>query len=320
MVAVDPVTVAIGAGTALSGLIGSLFNASSADDANNINLQNFRESMAFQKYQYENLKRYNSLQNKASQARAAGLNPILAMEGVNSNMSAVSSPSANPIQPIDYTSAFSSAGELGNSLVGAALKPSTEASNYGNAASSTADAVGKNIDNETKGQFNVQGLKKLGYETQTAGFLADLQRETLGSSIRQSWLTTHRMELLNEYQGLLNDSQAITNGFLPTESWARIKNTLADTTLKLANKQIGYMQAQAAIKNAIAAERESFKSAGIRMTSYQSDKLARLYMDNVASQTFKNYSFEGQATPWTSKRRAQYDPHKKEWHEQHLSD
>lgn len=314
------IAAALGIGSALSGLFGSILNAKSQNNANRINQQNFRESMDFQKYQYEDAKSWQGAVAQVNRLRAAGLNPLLAMSNLATSAPVVSSPSANPQEGVDYASALGSASELGSMLTGASLQPSQEAMNYGSAAKSTADSVGQNIENQFKGQLSQRSLEKLGYEADTAGYLASLNRETLGSSIRQSWLTTQRMELLNEYQGLLNTSQMILNGFMPNQTWAQIQNVLADTTLKLAKKQIGYMNARANIKNAVANARNSMKSAGIYMSDEQAEKLANTYIDKVSSESFKNYSFEDKVTPYSSKRRAQFNPHTREWHEQYLSD
>lgn len=92
--------------------IGGLISNSSAND---IAQQNFREQMDFARYQYQDLKKFNSPMNQVKMLRAAGLNPALTFGNGVQSASGISQPSPNPQIPLDLAG-LSSFGSLTNQL------------------------------------------------------------------------------------------------------------------------------------------------------------------------------------------------------------
>lgn len=126
---------------AITGALGlgqSLLNNAAAQ-------QNFNEQMAFSKYQYEDMKKYNSWQNQVAQMRAAGVNPALAIgQGqLGHSASGSSVPSAPSFQQADL-----------NPMASAMVNPSQARLN-------DAQALGVGIDNETRALKNGLTLSEM---------------------------------------------------------------------------------------------------------------------------------------------------------------
>ena len=97
----DPVNLALGVG----GLLSNSF-------ANDQNQRNFNTSLDFQREMFAKTNKWNSAQEQVKRLRAAGINPSLAF-GQNAGVaSALSAPSANPMNPLDLNGLSA----IGNSI------------------------------------------------------------------------------------------------------------------------------------------------------------------------------------------------------------
>lgn len=283
-------SVAVAAGVAAAGLISALLSSSSADDANETNQRNFKEAMDFNKYQYEDSKYYNSALAQRLRAKQAGYNPLLAMSGLTSSNQTVSTPETNTQSPIDYSQGMSGVSNLANALTENDVSDSVKSANYAGAAKSHQESIGQSIDNDFRRLYNPRALRKLGFDTDVSEQNSKLLRGTLSSRILQENEEVTKRQLMNEQLGLQNDAIQINNGFLSTENWARISETLAREKYYLASGQATIVQANAAMKSAEAAVIESMKQQGIIVTPEESKKLHSLIFDNMTSTSESNFS------------------------------
>lgn len=266
------------------GLFGSLgagmLTSSSMDSANRQNQQNFREQMDFAKYQYENSKQYNSARSQVARLRSAGLNPILAMQGgaQAGQVSAVSQPSPNPQQPVDYSLFLNGASSLMSGLSEAGLFGSKDAENYSSAAKNMADAAKSKAETVRTGVGTAQDRVTL-----------NVMRQTEQALVRQQWNEVMRQELENESIGLQNVYKEFTNGYLPTQLWKSIEKTIAETALAVAQREATPLNARAAMTHAVAAYNESLKQQGFYLTKSQQENLIDATLDFTLSQAYKNW-------------------------------
>lgn len=165
------------AGLGLLGLGNSLFNQSQQQ-------ANFEEQMRFAKYQYEDSKKYNSMPAQVARMRAAGINPALAIG--SGQLGSVSSPVSEPSAP---TPVSLGVGDIMNGM--SSLRSSDSLIRQ-----QDADAVGKEIDNSSKGALNtlkilegVERVKNLSYINKKEKFLAD--------KIEDTWLADYNNKVFD---------------------------------------------------------------------------------------------------------------------------
>lgn len=135
--------------TAGASLLGSAFSNSSNSNMN-------KKLFQFQKYQYEDQKRYNSMSSQISRMKEAGVNPSLALGAgqLGSEGNSVASPSPTPMTAPD----FSAAGQI--YMQGLQLRqqqPMVDAQ----VSKTNEEASATRIDNETRRAQNLALLSKL---------------------------------------------------------------------------------------------------------------------------------------------------------------
>lgn len=146
---------------ALIGALGAL--GSGALTADSINYQNemarqqFQENLAFQRYQYEDMKRWQSPANQVRLLKEAGINPILALDSklAGTALSSVGgvSPTSSAVSQ-DYSSIPSAASNLMQGFANTSLAQSQE-------KNVDADTEGKNIRNQNQMRLDLANIEKL---------------------------------------------------------------------------------------------------------------------------------------------------------------
>ena len=98
-------------------LVGGVLNANSQNRVNAEARRQFDANMAWQKYQYEDSKKYNSASEQVRRLREAGINPMLAYSGDagSSQPVAASSPTAQQ-NAVDYSGVMNAGAAIGNAL------------------------------------------------------------------------------------------------------------------------------------------------------------------------------------------------------------
>lgn len=250
------------AATGVNALLG-VTGLDSQSEANRLNQQNFREQMKFARYQYEDTKKYNSMQEQVKRMRAAGLNPALASSALGAGMqSSVSQPSPNPQQPLDL-GGLASIGR-GISTIGAELSNlHAQTKNLqSQSEKNEQETVGLQIDN----LFRKENWKSLLYNRDTEswlkGQLADIAKLDL-----QFNKESFKNRLLNlKYDTELKDaqvaSQDIINHFLPSLQSAEYEELVARKVADYATGRASLQSAMAAIMNAKTEQGKSFAQFG----------------------------------------------------------
>ena len=287
------------------GLLGSAFGTLSQHSANRRMAEFYKQSLAFNKYQYEDSKRYNSLPNQVSLLRQAGVNPALALgSGVgNSSASPVGAPSAPNQGAMDYSSylnasltPFGSQEKLNQSQVEL---------NKANTDKAAEDAISQNIANQ---HANEKWLSEI-YNSSMSGWLKEKQadnvkldneflKRSLGDRLmQQSW----QSELVRAN----TEAQLLQNAFLPKMQDEQLKNLIANTKLAVDSGLATIKQAHAAIMNAVTAresmgaqfgltaeERKRFADASYnyliqRVNESVSNEFKNIHFNNGANLGFK---------------------------------
>lgn len=144
----------LGAASVLGGLASQWRNNTRQSNA-------FDEQQAFSRYQFEDLKRYNSIPEQVRQMRAAGINPSIAFGKGSQQMSAVSQPAAPNLQPLNMQGL--------NGLINTAVQSDSERDKKNSETRvNHLLAIGQEIKNaldqkfgsqERQGQLNEQGMR-----------------------------------------------------------------------------------------------------------------------------------------------------------------
>lgn len=236
----DPVTM-YGIGTGVS-TIGNLLGTSLA---NKTNQENFEKSLQFQKYMYEDSKKYNSAKAQAERLRAAGINPAFALGSMSAgSVSAGSSPSANPANP--YTLP-----DLGGLFSGLATAASQRKNIEADTAQKEATTKGLDIDNLYRTEDWLSKLKNRNADTRTknqAAELAKLNIQYESSSMKNRLL---KLEYETQYQDALLTAQDITNQYLPTQLAEGCAEIIARQFANYATGRASLQSASAAIMQAM---------------------------------------------------------------------
>lgn len=302
----DPVSVALGVGGIASSLINNAHSQS-----------NYNAQMDFSRYQYEDSKRYNSAQAQVQRLRAAGISPALAFGQNAGTATAVSQP-GNPVSssPLDLNglAAVSSGISLND-----AQKQNLEA----NTKREEAEADNQLVSN----QFAEENWKSLLYNRDVDSWFKDKQSDLAKLQLRfeegvlkdkiRSW------KLDNELKDAQVVAQDLSNMYLPSKLPAEVNELISR---QIMNNRLGIASvtsAHAAIMQALNKEMENkalYGETNVERKNYSKAVFNKLVQDRrlSESQEFKNYGFEDKITPYTSKKRAQYDPVTKTWHRAYL--
>lgn len=243
---------------------------------NNANKKLNEKMLEFQKYQYEDMKKYNSMKEQVKRMREAGVNPALALGAgqLGTPASGVSSPSQTPMEAPDLSGAASMVSQgfqmhLQQPLIDANVeKTRAEAQNQQinnttqlskNIAEIGAILAKSDVDTETKELLKQQQEQmriQLQYLNQNEANKAHiLQVQSNFSESNANWDNEYKrmsVGLLGsekESKDLLNAAQRITNKFLPSQYSAQIASLMAGVVLSnaqaaLANTTNGYVSEQ----------------------------------------------------------------------------
>lgn len=281
-------------GSAALGGIGSMLGISSQQRANEENMKLNRELLSFQKYQYEDQKKYNSMAEQVRRIRSAGLNPSLMMQSgtIGTSGTAVGSPSLQPMQPLDI-------GSIANGFADVARVGSDSIADIARAGKDIQEAIGTAKDNLYKDDnwhWTIDNKKALSYmqgmEGEVSRMTADFLSKSMGDRLmQQRWQT----ELTRAESGL----KLIAESFAKPEAQARIYNLLATGYSAVLTGQASVKQAYAAIKNAITNENNSFAMYG-----FDDDDRAEFLsatLDQLHSASDENWStaYKNGYTPWS---------------------
>lgn len=243
---------------------------------NNANKKLNEKMLEFQKYQYEDMKKYNSMKEQVKRMREAGVNPALALGAgqLGSPATGVSSPSQTPMEAPDLSGAASMVSQgfqlhQQQPLIDANVeKTRAEAQNQQinnttqlskNIAEIGAILAKSDVDKETKQLLQQQQEQlriQLQYLNQNEANKAHiLQVQSDFSESNANWDNEYKrmsVALLGsekESKDLLNAAQRITNRFLPSQYSAQIASLIAGVVLSnaqaaLANTTNGYVSEQ----------------------------------------------------------------------------
>lgn len=266
--------------------------------------------LAFQKYQYEDMKKYNSMKEQVKRMREAGVNPALALGAgqLGTPATGVSSPSQTPMEAPDFSGAASMVSQgfqlrQQQPLIDANVeKTKAEAQNQQinnstqlskNIAEIGAILVKSDVDKETRELLKQQQEQmriQLQYLNQNEANKAHiLQVQSDFSESNANWDNEYKrmsVGLLGsekESKDLLNAAQRITNNFLPAQYSAQIASLMAGVVLSNAQAALSringrYVSEQ--IKHEIA------NTAGQQiMNILQGSNIPRAELDRILNQS-----------------------------------
>lgn len=315
-----PVAAAIMGGSILgSGLLGGYFGSKQIDAQERINEQNMalnREMLNFQKYQYEDQKRYNSVTEQARRMRAAGLNPALLMQNgtIGSSVSAVGSPSMTPMQAPDYSvygsipQAFAgAAGSFADAFTGANVGQTQAGVNEATVANLEADTQGKLIDNffasdSWRARIERWGSEALrnNAEAGRASALTDIAKldkkyleDTLKYRIQSQQLdtATKRINLI---------SNMIATTYLPAQISSEIGLKIAQAKMSVQLGISSVKQATAAVMNAVTERQKSGAMYGMNETDRANFFNATMNLMSSKTGTLNAQEYNSLRTPWST--------------------
>lgn len=257
----------------------------SQSKANQQNMALNREMLDFQKYQYSDMKRYNSIQEQVRRMKAAGLNPSLLLQNGTTGMAgnSVASPSPTPMQAYDMGSMASGISDIANTV-------SQSDINLAQKKNIEADTTQKEIENIFKFDKEFFGLEKLKAEGFHTGNLAKLvenevklANSTLDSRIQQQKIQTEIMA--NKFE-----ADVIARGYLPDQLQADLALKMANQKLAVQTGMSSVQQAAAAIMDAVT--RRNRENALTGFNDSDRKKFFEATYDYLNSGTFANTSWE----------------------------
>lgn len=281
--------VALGIGSGVAGLATGLLGVDSQNRANAENARYNRELLAFQRYQYEDQKRYNSIVEQARRMRAAGFNPALMMQNgtLGTAGSQVGSPSMIPQQPLDI-------GSIGSAISQIAGVGIDAVSSYARAAKDIEESIGQQIKNSYSDdlyKWDIDNKKALSYmqglqgevNLQSAKFL----QQSMGDRLMQEkW----RSEMVRADAGL----KLVASSYAEGEHASNIYNKLALAYSAVLTGQASVKQAFAALKNAMTNENNSKALYGLDDNDRADFFEAALDQLDTASELNRSSAFHNQ--------------------------
>ena len=251
---------AIGLGTAMlmagglsagSSLLSGLLNNNAAQQSNAEARRQFDLNYQFQRYQYEDMKRYNSYKNQVLMMRQAGLNPAM-MFGAGASPIGASSvggvaPTASRVTPnYDFLANMgSSASNMMTALSQVSLNDSQEAKNFADATKGLHESIGQQIDNENKNK-NYAALRKL-QNAQADLFDTEMQYQVQSMDAR---LQQQNYEMqISKFEA---SSRLVAAAFAPQEHQAEYNKILAETAVAYSQNQLNLKQAKNILMSTIA--------------------------------------------------------------------
>lgn len=234
-----------GYGAIINGAIGLLGIGNSLSNQSQQQV-NYDEQMRFAKYQYEDLKKYNSMKNQVARMRAAGINPALAIG--SGQLGTAASSSSMPSAP-NFDS-------LGVGEIGQSIASGIEADS--NRLVRSEDAKRLSIDNETRSLKNLKELLEIDKRLESYGIKNDLLREEFKRSLIDTSKHSRRVESeINKANNEANyyDSLTLINNellnWLPQEKKAEILKIGSEVYRNYSDAKSNRLSAQAAWRNAL---------------------------------------------------------------------
>lgn len=218
--------------------------------------ENFNEQMRFQRYQYEDMKKYNSMEQQVKRMRAAGINPALAISSgqLGTAASGVSAPSAPTFQQADLSPMVSAIGAL-------ASKKRDEAE----ASKLEEESTGEHIRNKfrTTREYlatlnDLKQYQKLGIDTSRAEYALKKDMFLFGK-LEKDWTADYNLKKATQYkeqtQANYYDSLTLLNNeylnWVPQEKRAQIAKDLAQRLWFIKTGNASEKQASAAMREAL---------------------------------------------------------------------
>lgn len=239
---IDPGTAILAAAGigAASNTVSGLLGISSQNSANAANVamtkeqlaqqqKQFDAAMAWNRYQYEDQKNYNSIESQMNRARQAGVNPEFMLHGMTSgNVQSVAAPSPNAsvvggqVKPVDY------------SFVGNAINSGLQG--YFDSKIKSEQAKQLEIDNFFRAQKNVVEIEK----QMSDGRLNEMQRRTLSEQL------TYNKKIRDEMFNQLKSQSRLLDLARENGEWDVVNNMFEaqhrDIMNKLAQWEYEYAQ------------------------------------------------------------------------------
>ena len=288
-------------GSAALGGLGSALGINSQREANEENMKFNRELLAFQKYQYEDMKRYNSMAEQVRRIKSANLNPALMMQGgnVGTAQSSVGSPSANAMQPLDIGSVATPISDMIGSAANGFGSFARSTKDLADAAKAVAETTEQNIKNNYANdmyKWNVDNKKALSY---LQGSQAEINLSTneflqksLGSRLmEQTWQT----ELTRANAGLA----LIAQSYADQEHQANIEHLLKTAYAAVLTGQASVKQATASVMNAVTNRDNSHAQYGFDNQDRQDFFEDVLDSMGTAAELNRTNSYKNLLTPWS---------------------
>ena len=234
-----------------SSLLTGLLNNNAAQDSNAEARRQFDLNYQFQRYQYEDMKRYNSYKNQVLMMRQAGLNPAL-MFGAGASPIGASSvggvaPTANRVTPnYDFVSGLgSSASNMMSALSQVSLNDSIEAKNFSDAAKGLQESIGQEIDNQNKNK-NYSAVRKLQHAQ------ADLFDTEMSYQVQSMDARLQKQNYDMQISKFEAFSRLVSAAFAPAEHQAEYNKILAETAVAYSQHQLNLKQAKNILMSTIA--------------------------------------------------------------------
>lgn len=274
---------AIGAGLQGMSTLGSFF---AARDQTSEARRQFDESMRFQRYQYDDMKRYNSPENQVRLMRKAGFNPALMASNLGQSTAVgVSSPSPTASSALPDFSGLSAAGGTLSQL---SVMDSEASVNFANATKALLESYEQGITNkyaDERNRFFNRGLNfqnDLTYQNYlNAQTLGTLQERTMASQIQQQYYAAETAKAQQGYQVKLLNS-------FDEEFAARISQIYASAYNAVLSGQASIKQAAAAVMNAQTTK--DAMSAQFGSNAKERSDFFKLTMDGLWAAAEKNRS------------------------------
>lgn len=221
----------------IASALGAVGGAITHGDANAEARRQFDDSLAFQRYQYGDMRFRNSLLGQVLQAKEAGLNPSIALgSGLAGNTSSVggASPTAS-MSPYDPSSATNNIAQIAQN---SELVDSQSAVNFAGAAESLQSSIGRQIDNAYKDK-NWELVNRL---TKMQGDLTFIQWDTLNKTQGNSLMQSHWQ---SELVRAAASAQLLSNKWIDERQQAEVNSIIAQAYASYATGQASLEQAAA---------------------------------------------------------------------------
>lgn len=299
-----------GGASLLSGALGGLFGSAVSDNQARANAENMRlnrELLAFQKYQYEDQKRYNSMTEQVRRMRAAGLNPALLLQNgtTGSVGSAVGSPSFQPYEAPDLSPIGSVVNGLSSSASSLASVFSQSLLNEKQGANLDQDTANKAIENANLAEYWKKKIANLSEDTKykTASItnlrqltrIANLERQfaeqTLDFRVKES-----QIKMASAFVDFR--AKQISTAFLPQQIQSEIAQKIASAKMLVMTGQASVKQATAAVMDAVTRRQQNDAQFGMNEEDRANFFNATMNLMHSKVGALNSEEFNNLGTPW----------------------